>query len=123
MKTVVIISGFFYKRPQPFISNKTMCGSKADTICAHPAYRLHTPWTIKRTNLFLSVTSSKSTDLHAVFTVRFKMNGTCDVHFTHLTYLILLHYLVKVETPKVFVNANSAFNVNYEIAVKCIKLH
>jgi len=28
----------------------------------------------------------------------------------------LLHYLVKVETPKMHVNTNSAFNVNYEIA-------
>jgi len=34
-----------------------------------------------------------------------------------------LHYFVKVETPKMRVNTNSAFNVNYEIAVKCAKLH
>jgi len=30
-------------------------------------------------------------------------NSTCDcdgVDFTHLTWLLLLHYLVKVETPK-----------------------
>jgi len=40
----------------------------------------------------------------------FKMNDTCDV--THLTKLILLHYLVKVETPKVHVNTTSALNVN-----------
>jgi len=36
---------------------------------------------------------------------------------------MLLHYLVKVETPKVHVNATSAFNVNYKVAVTCIKLH
>jgi len=37
---------------------------------------------------------------------------------------MLLHYLVKVETPKMHANTNSAFNVNnYEIAVKCTILH
>jgi len=36
---------------------------------------------------------------------------------------MLLHYLVKFETPKMHVITNLAFNVNYEIAVKCIKLH
>jgi len=51
-------------------------------------------------------------------------NSTCDgVTFTHLTWLMLLNYLVKVETPKMHVNTNSAFNVNYKIAVKCTKLH
>jgi len=42
---------------------------------------------------------------------------------THFTQFVLLHYLVKVETPKMHVNTNSAFNVNYKIAVKCTKLH
>jgi len=37
--------------------------------------------------------------------------------------LMLLHYLVKVEKPKMYVNTTSAFNVNYNIAVTCIKLH
>ena len=46
-----------------------------------------------------------------------------DMNFTHLTWLMLLHYLVKVETLKMHVNTNSAFNVNYKIAVKCTKLH
>ena len=51
-------------------------------------------------------------------------NSTCDgMNFTHLTWLVLLHYLVKVETPKMHVNTNSAFNFNYKIAVKCTKLH
>jgi len=36
---------------------------------------------------------------------------------------MLLHYLVKVEKPKVHVNTTLAFNVNYKIAVTCIKLH
>jgi len=36
---------------------------------------------------------------------------------------MLLHYVVKVETLKMHVNTNSSFNVNYEIAVKCTKLH
>jgi len=36
---------------------------------------------------------------------------------------MLLHYLVKVETPKMHVNTNSPFNNNYEIAMKCTKLH
>jgi len=43
----------------------------------------------------------------------FKMNDTCEgMNFTHLTQLMLLHYLVKVETPKMRVNTTSAFNVN-----------
>jgi len=51
-------------------------------------------------------------------------NSTCNgMNFTQLTSLMLLHYLVKVETPKMHVNTNSAFNVNYKIAVKCTKLH
>jgi len=45
------------------------------------------------------------------------------MNFVHLTWLMLLHYLVKFEPPKMHVNTNSAFNVNYEIAVKCAKLH
>jgi len=36
---------------------------------------------------------------------------------------MLLHYLVKVETPKMHVNTTSAFNANYKIAVTCIKFH
>jgi len=41
-----------------------------------------------------------------------KMNGTCDsMNFTHLTYLMLLHYLVKVKTPK---------DITKENCVRCI---
>jgi len=36
---------------------------------------------------------------------------------------MLLHYLVKFEAHKMHLNTNSAFNVNYEIAVKYTKLH
>jgi len=51
-------------------------------------------------------------------------NCTYDsINFTHLTRLMLLHYLVKVETPKMHVKTNSAFNINYKIAVKCRRLH
>jgi len=32
----------------------------------------------------------------------------------HLTQLLLLHYLVKVETPEMHVNKTLAFNVNYK---------
>jgi len=40
-------------------------------------------------------------------------NCTCEgVNFTHLTRLMLLHYLVKSETPKMHVNTYSAFTVN-----------
>jgi len=42
-------------------------------------------------------------------------NSTCDgMNLTHLTWLMLLDYLVKFETPKIHVNTNSAFNVNYK---------
>jgi len=45
------------------------------------------------------------------------MNATCgDMNFTNLTKLVLLHYLVKVETSKMHMNTNSSFNVNYNIA-------
>ena len=51
-------------------------------------------------------------------------NSTCDgMNFTHLTWLMLLHYLVKVETLKMNVNTNSAFNVSYKIGIICTKLH
>jgi len=51
-------------------------------------------------------------------------NGTCDsMNLTHLAWLVLLYYLVKVETQKMHVNINSASDVNYETAVKCTKLH
>jgi len=33
---------------------------------------------------------------------------------------MLLHYLVKVETPKMHVNTTSPFNVNYKIAVSLL---
>jgi len=42
-----------------------------------------------------------------------------DMKFTHLAWLVLLHYLVKVETPKMHVNTTSAFNFKYKIAIKC----
>jgi len=35
----------------------------------------------------------------------------------------MVHYLVKVELLKMHVNTTSAYNVNYKIAVICIKLH
>jgi len=36
---------------------------------------------------------------------------------------MLLDYLVKIETPKMHVNATSAFYVNYKIAVTCIEFN
>jgi len=50
-------------------------------------------------------------------------NSTCDItNLSHLTLLLLLHYLVKVEIPKMHVNTNSAFNVQdcevFEITYK-----
>jgi len=36
---------------------------------------------------------------------------------------MLLHYRVKIETPKMHVNTTSAFYVNYKIAVTCIEFH
>jgi len=45
----------------------------------------------------------------------FKKNCTCDgMNFAHLTWLMILHYLVKLEASKMHLNTNSAFNVNYE---------
>jgi len=45
------------------------------------------------------------------------------MNFTHLTWLMLLRYLVKSETQKMHVNTNSAFNVNYKISLTFTKLH
>jgi len=54
----------------------------------------------------------------------FQMNDTRDGRkFTHLTYVMLLHYLVKDETLKMCVHTTSAVNANYKIAITCIKLH
>jgi len=54
----------------------------------------------------------------------FQMNDTCEgMNFTRLMCLMLLHYLVKLDTPKMHVNTTSAFNINYRIPVTCIKLH
>jgi len=41
----------------------------------------------------------------------------------HPPYLMLLHYLVKFEKPKMHVTTTSSFNVNYKIAATSIKLH
>jgi len=35
----------------------------------------------------------------------------------------MLHYLVKLETPKMHANTTSVYYVNYKIAVTCIILH
>jgi len=52
------------------------------------------------------------------FTIRFNDERyMVGMNFTHLTSLMLLHDLVKVETLKMQVYTNSAFNVNYEMAV------
>jgi len=38
-----------------------------------------------------------------------KINGTCDgLNVIHLTYLMLPHYLLKVETPKMHANKGAA---------------
>jgi len=40
-------------------------------------------------------------DFNAVSLFDLEMNDTCDImNFTCLTWLVLLHYLVKVKTPK-----------------------
>jgi len=44
-------------------------------------------------------------------------NVTCDgMNFTHLTWLMLLLYLVKVETPKMHVNINLSLNATKWLA-------
>jgi len=54
----------------------------------------------------------------------FKKNDTREcINCIHLTQLMFLHYLVKLQTQEMHVNTTSAFNVNYKIAVTCIKLH
>ena len=52
-----------------------------------------------------------------------EMNGTHkNVNLANLALLVLLNYLVKFETLKMHVYTNLAFNVNYKIAIKCVKL-
>jgi len=56
----------------------------------------------KGANVFLSVTLSKNKRILMQFSLLdLAMNGTCGrMNTTHLTELMLLHYLVKVRTPK-----------------------
>jgi len=83
-----------------------------------------TPWATKRSQLSFVCNSVKYLQISMpFFTVRFRKELHVWSMNVHLTWLLLLHYLVKVETPKIYMNTNSAFNVNYEIAVKCTKLH
>ena len=49
---------------------------------------------------------------------RLKMNVTCNcMNFTHLRYLMLLHYLVKVKTPK---NITLQRGIAKENCIRCI---
>ena len=44
------------------------------------------------------------------------MSSTCYMlNLTHITLLVLLHYLVKVEAHKMHMITNSPFNVNDDI--------
>jgi len=78
----------------------------------------------KGSNLFLSVILSKSTDFNVVFTVRFwneRYMWRCELHPPHLIDVATLP--CESQKPKMHVNTTSAFNVNYKIAVTCIRLH
>ena len=84
----------------------------------------NTPWAIKRSQLSFVCNFVKYWRILISFSLLdLEKNCTCDVNLTHLTWLVLLHNLVKFETSKMHVNTNSAFNVTYKIAVKCTKLH
>jgi len=61
-------------------------------------------------------------DFNVVFTVRFRNERYMWRYELHPPDVILLHYLVKFEKPKMYVNTISAFSANYKIAVACIKL-
>jgi len=85
----------------------------------------YTPWAIKRSQHIFVRNFVKNQRISMQFSqLDFEMNATCAaMKFTHLAQLMLLHYLVKFEKPKMQVNTTSAFNVNYKITVTCIKLH
>jgi len=55
--------------------------------------------------------------------LREPISGTCEgMNFTHITALILLHYLVKVETPKMHLNTTSVFSereLTFTFAICC----
>jgi len=59
---------------------------------------------------FVCITLSNIlTDFNAVFIVNLKTNCTCDgMNFTHLTWLMLQHFLVKFETPKMHVKYSAS---------------
>ena len=60
-------------------------------------YSVITPWAIKIV-----------TDFNAISLLDLEKNCTCDgMNFTHLTWLVLLHYVVKLQPPKMHVNAFS----------------
>ena len=58
-----------------------------------------------------------------------QMNVMWRYVYTHLTWSMLLHYLVKLEMPKtlempkIHVNMNVVFNGDCLIVIKCIRFH
>jgi len=63
--------------------------------------KLYTPWAIKRSQLIFVSNFIKNQRILMQFSpLDLEVNGTCDsMNVTHLTQLMLLHYLVKVKTP------------------------
>jgi len=84
-----------------------------------------TPWAIKSSQLIFVCNFVKNQLILMQFSLLdFEMNDTCaSMNFTHLTQLMMLHYLVKYEKLKTRVNTTSAYNVDYKIAVISIQLH
>jgi len=86
-----------------------------------------TQWAIKKSQLIFVCIFLKKQPILMQFTLldfKWKIHVILIAWTTLLTYLglMLIHHLVKVETPKVHVNTTSAFNVNYKIAVIYTKL-
>ena len=71
------------------------------------------PWAIIRSQLIFFCTFCQNQTISTLFSLPdVEINDTCgDMNFTHLTKLMLLHYLAKLKTPKTPVNTNLAFNV------------
>jgi len=61
-----------------------------------------TPWAIKKGQLIFLCNFVKNQWILMQFSLLdLQINDTCDImNFTHLTWLVLLHYFVKVKTLK-----------------------
>jgi len=90
-------------RSREFVSDNWSLFCVDPYVCVCERCALYTMGHKKGANLFSSVTLAKNQRILMQFSLLdLQMNDTCDaMNFTLLTWLVLLHYLVKVKTQHV----------------------